>query len=90
MQWFFVTGLSVDTEAKDILDFLKTKNIIQACTCEKMITKNKSIGSFKLGVPKENKGEILNPEFWPAGIRINHFLNLQRRQANHGHSTTGP
>lgn len=77
-QWIFVSGLAPKTEAKDVIKFLEDNNIM-GCTCEKMLTKTKQVGSFKLSVAKEKVNQIMNAELWPEGIRFNHFRNLQRR-----------
>lgn len=80
--WVFLTGLSKNTESGAILEYLEsqhrsTKDII----CEKMKTKSTQISSFKLRVPKQQADNILDPELWPEGIKVNHFRNLQRPQS---------
>lgn len=80
LQWIFVSGLAPKMESNDILDFLKVNKIGDGCTCEKMQTKNKQVSSFKLGVPYGIKEKVMDAELWPYGVRVNHFLNLQRRQ----------
>ena len=77
--WIFLSGFQAKTSHEDILNYLK-ENGINNCNCYKMHTKKDKIrSSFKLSVPIEKKKEAMSPELWPAGIVINHFLNLQRR-----------
>jgi len=79
MHWVFVTGLSNGTEAQDVLNFLKNHQLDKGCVCEKMNTRSKVASSFKLGIPKLIKDDILDLQLWPTGVSVNHFLNLQRR-----------
>lgn len=80
--WIFLTGLSFKTEPKDVLTFLQKHQLEKGCVCEKLTTKSKAIGSFKIGVPKDKKDDLMNPQLWPQGVSVNHFLNLQGRQGS--------
>lgn len=78
LEWIFLSGLSPDTSEEDILHFMQSQNLENGCKCFKMKTKTDSVrSSFKLGVPKEIKTEIMSTKLWPTGVLINHFMNLQ-------------
>ena len=77
--WLFVTGLDANTEAKEIECYLNDQGI-QECIIEKLKTKSDRYkSSFKLSVPMNLKETVMDPSFWPVGVSVNHFLNLQRR-----------
>lgn len=79
----FVTGLVPNTGTEEIMGYLKSNNLGEGVNCEKMITKtDRYKSSFKLTLPNAKKREVMNPELWPNGVTINHFLNLQRHSLN--------
>lgn len=81
VHWVFLSGFSRTMETENIINFLKKHNLQKDCVCEKMKTKkHKQISSFKLGVPNDLKDKVMDPDLWPVGTTINHFINLQRRQ----------
>lgn len=82
MHWFFVSGLKPTVEPQAIVDFLKKHHFDKDCSCVKMNTKKSNqFGSFKLCVPTDYKDKILDPALWPRGVKVNHFLNVQRHRA---------
>lgn len=77
--WFFVTGLKPDTTQDDIRKYLDSQSITGS-TIEKVVTRKDRIkSSFKVSVPRSQKQKVMKADFWPQGVSINHFLNLQRR-----------
>lgn len=78
LTWLFVSRLTLELTPDQIKQYVK-ENAAVDCECEKLtIRKNRYFSSFKLGVPAENRDQILNAEFWPKGVTVNAFLNLRR------------
>lgn len=76
--WFFLSGLDSSVEAEDVISYCGGRNI-QDCTCTKMKTRrDKHVSSFKLGVPLEHREAVYQPQMWPTGAIINHFINVRR------------
>nr|CAI5829164.1 unnamed protein product [Callosobruchus analis] len=69
--WIFLSGLSKNTEAQSISDFLRNKYLGDDSTCEKIMTKSTQIGSFKIGVSMEERDKVMDPSRWPEGGCLN-------------------
>ena len=77
--WLFVTGLSPDITVQEINAYLQSQGIDKS-TIEKLKTrKDLYKSSFKICVLRNLRDTVMNSEFWPQGVSVNHFLNLQRR-----------
>nr|CAI5830339.1 unnamed protein product [Callosobruchus analis] len=76
----FLSGLTPEATADNIMNFLKEKNLENGCHCEKMKTKKqKYFSSFRLSVPQEDIDKYLDTSLWPKGTIISPFQNLQHR-----------
>lgn len=76
--WLFLSGFDKETTSTEIQEFVKRKGA-QECSCEQLKTRKDNLyASFKLGIPEKDKMMIMDASLWPKGIRINHFLNLNR------------
>lgn len=40
--------------------------------------KQRTVSSFKIGIPKDDKEAVMAADYWPEGIIVNEFLNLRR------------
>lgn len=76
--WLSVSGLDTQTNPDEIKSYLE-ENGVSATICEKLITRTeRKYSSFKVQVPAEHRGELLDCGFWPVGLTVNDFLNLRK------------
>lgn len=71
--WIFTSGYSNNTNAVQIISYLKQFHDVDI-SCEKVVTKNNEINSFKVGVPFEYKENFLSKEIWPRGAYVNKYF----------------
>lgn len=70
---FFVSRVSPDTTCDEVLTFLKSKEVTDT-ECVEIKTRFQTYKSFKVGVSSDKENFILDPNFWPSGVLVRHFL----------------
>ena len=80
--WFFVTGLKPGTTQDDLQKYLDLHGVCGSIIKKVLTKKDRIKSSFKISVSRSQREKIMKPEFWPAGISINHFLNLHQRRSH--------
>lgn len=90
-RYLHVGKFAVDTEPEAVVKYVAKKlNVTpKELTCCKLVRKNAVLSAlrfvnFKLGIPEHHYGTVFNNEFWPMSVKVGHFVNAERFNANLG------
>lgn len=75
----FVSRIHPSTKITDLQNYLN--NDFPESKCEELISKHpEHYRSFKILIDEHHKNQIMDPNFWPCGVYINHFFRRRLQQ----------
>lgn len=77
----FVSRIHPSSKISDLQNYL-SKDFPESI-CEELVSKHpEHYRSFKISIDAQHKNQIMDPNFWPSGIYVNHFFRRRPQRTS--------